>query len=83
MFGKNKNAKVDSEYKNHEQKIMTEAKLRAKEKAIEDFDNETISVTRDTVVRFMVEFSVNAEETDFKTKETKELFTFLNKKIDD
>ena len=83
MFGKNKNAKVDSEYKNHEQKIMAEAKVRAEAKLIEDFDNETISVTRETIIRFMSEISSHAEEKDFKTKETKELFTFLNKTIDD
>lgn len=83
MFGKNKNAKVDSEYKNHEQKIMAEAKVRAEAKLIEDFDNETISVTRETLIRFMSEIYSHAEEKDFKTKETKELFTFLNKTIDD
>ena len=53
MFGKNKNAKVDAEYKSIEKKIMEEAKERETKKKLENYDNETIEVSRLELYNFM------------------------------
>jgi len=53
MFGKNKNAKVDAEYKSIEKKIMEEAKEREIKKKLENYDNETIEVSRLELYNFM------------------------------